>query len=93
MLSIGALAGVPLISLERLPSSGNESLAPRSTRLVEEAILAAGVMPEIALRLNDYRSVSVMVDESVATRSPSPPGTANPPATRGVPGPSCHSPV
>jgi DNA-binding transcriptional LysR family regulator len=62
MLSIGALAGVPLISLERLSLGAGESLAPRSTRLVEEAILAAGVMPEIALRLNDYRSVSVMVE-------------------------------
>ena len=61
VISIPMLAGVPLISLERL-SVGSEMFAPRSTRLVEEAILAAGVMPEIALRLNDYRSVSVMVE-------------------------------
>lgn len=62
LLQIGTLAGVPLISLERLPAPPGEPTAPRSTRLVEEAILAAGVVPDIALRLNDYRSVSVMVE-------------------------------
>lgn len=62
LIQIGALAGVPLISLERLPIPTGETLSPRSTRLVEEAILAAGVLPEVVLRLNDYRSVSVMVE-------------------------------
>ncbi|HVU79612.1 MAG TPA: LysR family transcriptional regulator [Gaiellaceae bacterium] len=61
VISIPMLDGVPLISLERVSIAG-EAVAPRSTRLVEESILAAGVMPDIALRLNDYRSISVMVE-------------------------------
>lgn len=47
VVSVPMLAGVPLVSLERS---------------VERAILAAGVVPEIALRLNDYRSVGAMVE-------------------------------
>ncbi len=47
VVPVAMLAGVPLISLERA---------------VEKAIFAAGVVPEIALRLNDYRSVSAMVE-------------------------------
>lgn len=62
LIPVQALKGVPLISLERLALGNGDSFAPRSTRLVEEAILAAGVMPEIVLRLNDYRSISVMVE-------------------------------
>jgi DNA-binding transcriptional LysR family regulator len=47
IVSIPMLAGVPLVSLERQ---------------IERAILAAGVVPEIALRLTDYRSVGAMVE-------------------------------
>jgi DNA-binding transcriptional LysR family regulator len=62
IVSISALARLPLISLERMSLPNSDSFAPRSTRLVEEAIVAAGVVPDVSLRLNDYRSISVMVE-------------------------------
>ena len=40
-------------------------ITPRSTRLAEDAILAAGVVPRIAMRMNDYRSVGMLVDAGV----------------------------
>jgi DNA-binding transcriptional LysR family regulator len=56
------LAGVPLISLQRMLPPALPARSPRSIYLVEDAILAAGVVPDIALRLNDYHSVSVLVE-------------------------------
>ncbi|HEX3806181.1 MAG TPA: LysR family transcriptional regulator [Gaiellaceae bacterium] len=60
-LAIERLGGVPLISLDRVPLT-QALVAPRSTRLAEDAILAAGIIPRITLRMNDYRSVRVLVE-------------------------------
>ncbi|HZQ82038.1 MAG TPA: LysR family transcriptional regulator [Gaiellaceae bacterium] len=60
-LNLERLGGVPLISLDRVALS-TSLITPRSIRLAEDAILAAGVIPRITLRMNDYRSVRVLVE-------------------------------
>jgi DNA-binding transcriptional LysR family regulator len=64
ILPVEAIAGLPLISLDRVPLH-TAMITPRSTRLAEDAILAAGVIPRIVLRMNDYRSVGVLVETGV----------------------------
>ena len=63
-VAVESLAGLPLISLDRVPL-GTAMITPRSTRLAEDSIVAAGVIPQISFRMNDYRSVGVLVESGV----------------------------